>query len=123
VVASLWAGRKVLGGRKLPVGPAPRCGKLAQSYISCTVPLKRGHLAARDEKVIIDLLIAAFGFRSGYRRGICSSRKTTQAAEDNSDAQFDRDGVIVCMVIAFCAGNAALNPYFQVLLSWVELSG
>ncbi len=31
------------------------------------------------------------------------------------DTAFDRDEVIVCMVIAFCLGNAVLSAIYQLL--------
>ena len=31
------------------------------------------------------------------------------------DGEFDRDEVVVCMVIAFCLGNAVLNVIYRLM--------
>jgi hypothetical protein len=49
-------------------------------------------------------------------RYFCAARAAgDEPAMTEPDFEFDRDGVVVCMVIAFCLGNAALSVIYRLM--------
>ena len=59
--------------------------------------------------------------KAGKKEGRCEKIQGRAAREGSKqsmitpDVDFDRDEVVICMLIAFCLGNAALSTIYRIL--------